>query len=66
MEKKIVYKQHALDMMTERGITKEQVELALTRGQKFKQTEGFLATYSYLSVAYKIKGDAYVVKTVYV
>lgn len=66
MEKQIIYKRHALDMMTERGITKDQVELALKRGSKFKQTEGFLATYSYVSVAYKIVGESYIVKTVYI
>lgn len=66
MEKRVVYKQHAVDMMTERGITKKQVEMALQRGSKFKQTEGFLTKYTYFSVAYKIVGDKYVVKTVYV
>ena len=53
-------------MMTDRGITKGQVEIALKRGSKFKQTDGFLAKYSYYSVAYKVKGNKYIIKTVYV
>ena len=39
LEKEIVYKKHALDMMTDRGITKKQIEAALERGSKFKQTD---------------------------
>jgi len=66
LEKGIVYKKHALDMMTDRGITKKQIEAALERGSKFKQTDGFLAKYSYYSVAYKIRGDKYIIKTVYI
>ncbi|MEK6867189.1 MAG: DUF4258 domain-containing protein [Nanoarchaeota archaeon] len=64
--RKVIYKKHALDMMTDRGITREQVEIGLTRGSRFKQTEGFLVKYSYFSVAYKIVGQKYVVKTVYI
>jgi hypothetical protein len=65
-EKGVIYKEHALDMMTERGTTKKQVETALKRGSRFKQTEGFLVKYSYFSVAYKIVGNKYIVKTVYI
>jgi len=65
-KKEIVYKKHAVDMMTDRGITKKQVEIALDRGSKFKQTDGFLAKYSYYSVAYKIRGNKYIIKTVYI
>jgi hypothetical protein len=64
--KKVIYRQHALDMMTERGITRKQVEVALKRGSRFKQTEGFLVRYSYFSVAYKIVRNKYIVKTVYI
>lgn len=53
-------------MMQERGVTRKQVEDALTKGSKFKQTKGFLAKYSYISVAYKIKGEVYIIKTVYI
>lgn len=64
--KKIVYRKHAVDMMQERGVTKKQVEETLQKGSKFKQTDGFLAKYSYISVAYKVKGDKYIIKTVYI
>ena len=33
---------------------------------KFKQTEGFLVKYTYFSVAYKIIGEKYIVKTIYI
>lgn len=62
----IIYKKHAVEMMAERGITKEQVEIALKRGNKFKQTDGLLAKYSYYALAYKVVGNKYVIKTVYV
>lgn len=65
-ERIVIYKKHALDMMTDRGITREQVETALIIGSRFKQTEGFLVKYSYFSVAYRIEGDKYIVKTVYI
>ncbi len=64
-EIKIIYKKHAVKMMAERGITKEQVELALKRGSKFKQTDGLLVKYSYFAVAYKIINNKYIIKTVY-
>ena len=53
-------------MMQERGITKKQVEQALRKGSKFKQTDGILVKYSYFSVAYKVKGNKYIIKTVYI
>lgn len=62
---KIIYKKHAVEMMAERGITKEQVEIALKRGNKFKQTDGILAKYSYFAVAYKVIENKYIIKTVY-
>ena len=62
----IIYKKHALEMMTDRGITNKQIETAIRMGSKFKQTDGFLAKYSYFSVAYKKIGDKYIVKTVYI
>ena len=65
-EKEVIYKKHAVDMMTDRGITKKQVEIALERGSKFRQTDGFLAKYSYYSVAYKVRDNKYIIKTVYI
>lgn len=62
----IIYKQHAVEMMAERGITKEQVEIALQRGSKFTQTDGLLVKYTYFAVAYKVIKGKYIIKTVYV
>ncbi len=58
--------QHAADKMVIEGITKEQICVALERGAKFKQTEGYICKYSYFSVAYKIVGNKYRIKTVFV
>ena len=57
---------HAQDKIIFLGITKEQVKNTILRGSKFKQTDGYLAVYRYLKVAYKIIGkDVYKIKTVY-
>ena len=58
---------HAQDKMIFLGITKDQIKNAILRGSKFKQTDGYLAIYGYLKVAYKIIGkDVYKIKTVFV
>lgn len=52
-------------MMFERGIDEDQIIRALEQGAKTRQTEGYLATYGYFSVAYKkLEGDVYKIKTV--
>lgn len=49
------------------GIDKEQIKRCIKRGAKFKQTDGFLAVYSYIRVAYKlVDKDRYLIKTVMV
>ena len=54
-------------MMTERGIEEEQIKLAIQRGSKVKQSDGYLAIYTYLTIAYKILEDGrYKIKTVMV
>ncbi len=59
--------QHASEKMLWLGLTKEQVREAIIKGSKFRQTDGFLASYRYVRVAYKkIGNNAYKVKTVYV
>ena len=55
---------HANEQMVERGISKRQVIDTIKKGSKVVKTDGFLASYSYIKVAYKIKGDKYIVKTV--
>ena len=58
---------HAQDKMILFEVTKEQIKTTIKRGSKFKQTEGYLAVYGYLKVAYRIIGEAvYKIKTVYV
>ena len=58
---------HAQDKMMLLGITKEQIKNAMLKGSKFKQTDGYLAVYTYLKVAYKIiDKDIYKIKTVYI
>lgn len=66
MTMKLVLTKHAQDAMIERGVTVEMVEQAIIKGSKVKQTDGLLATYSYVRVAYKVINDVYVVKTVFV
>ena len=55
---------HAKEQMVERGVSKQQVVDTIKKGSKVVQTDGFLASYSYIKVAYKMKGDKYIVKTV--
>ena len=50
--------------MIERGVTKEQVMRAITQGSKVRQTDGYLASYGYILVAYKKKVKVYKIKTV--
>jgi len=62
----IILSKHAKEMMVERGITKEQIKIAIQRGSKIKQTGGFKSVYSYIGVCYKIKGGKYIIKTIIV
>ncbi len=55
---------HARQRMSEDAITLEMVRQAIRYGSKTKQTDGLKATYSYYSVAYKIIGKIYLIKTV--
>ena len=58
--------EHAKEKMLIYGITSEQIIKTIKQGAKFQQTDGFLAKYSYLRVAYKKRGDTYRIKTVYI
>ena len=58
---------HAKEKMIIHGISKEQIKIAIQRGAKVKQTEGYLASYTYIKVAYKkIGANIYKIKTVFV
>ncbi len=56
---------HAKEKMDMEGIDEEQVKLALKRGSISRQTDGYLASYTYFTVAYKKRGEVYRVKTVF-
>lgn len=52
-------------MMIERGIDEDQIKRAIKRGAISRQTDGYLALYTYIEVAYKkIGNDLYKIKTV--
>lgn len=56
---------HAKKRMAEKAIDKEQIAQAIQRGSKFRQTEGLLAAYRDIEVAYRVLGkNAYKIKTV--
>ena len=58
---------HSDDKRILEGITIEQIKTAIKRGSITKQTDGYLAHYAYIKVAYKKIGeDTYKIKTVFV
>ena len=60
----LIFTLHAKEQMVERGISKRQVTDTIHKGSKVVQTDGFLASHSYIKVAYKIRGNTYIIKTV--
>ena len=63
----LIITKHAKERMIQHSITKEQVKMAIERGAKVKQTEGYLASFTYIKVAYKkISDETYKIKTVFV
>ena len=60
----LVITMHAQERMDQHGITREQVKVAVQRGAKVSQTDGLLATYGYIGVAFKIVEEKVIVKTV--
>ncbi len=60
----LIISHHAQQRMDRHGITLEQIKLVLQRGAKFQQTDGLVAIYTYVRVAYKIVGEKYIIKTV--
>lgn len=58
---------HAKERMAKNAITMEMAKRAIKEGAHQRQTDGFLASYSYFKIAYKkIGGDVYKIKTVYI
>jgi len=64
-EEHLIITKHAQDKMILEGISTKQIADAISRGSIFRQTEGFLAVYTYFSVAYKKIGEKYKIKTVF-
>lgn len=60
----LIITKHAQERMDLNGISEEQIKMTIQRGARIPQTEGFLAIYTYIRIAYKICGDKYIVKTV--
>jgi len=63
---RLIVTRHAHERMSYHGISEEQVKLAIQRGANAPQTDGLIARYTYICVAYKICGENYVIKTVFV
>ncbi|MBS3105039.1 DUF4258 domain-containing protein [Candidatus Woesearchaeota archaeon] len=57
---------HAKEKMEIEGIDEEQVKRAIKMGSISRQTDGYLAAYTYINVAYKKRGNVYRIKTVFV
>ena len=63
----MVLTSHAKQRMAENGITLGIVKEAIKRGAITRQTDGYLAAYTYFAVAYKmLEHDVYKIKTVMV
>ena len=63
---KLILTYHAKQRMAEKAITKQHIINAIKKGAKTKQTDGLLASYGYIRIAYKIINDKYIIKTVMV
>lgn len=58
---------HADDKRKLLGITIEQIKTTIARGSHTRQTDGYLAHWTYIKVAYKKLGnEVYKVKTVFI
>ncbi len=56
---------HAEEKMIERGISMNEVEIAIKSGSKFtQQPDKIVSEYGYFSVVYKKKGELYYIITV--
>ncbi len=62
----IVLTKHADDKRKIEGISIGQIKECIKKGSKIKQTDGLLSKYRYLRVAFKIRNDKYIIKTVFV
>ena len=56
---------HTKEKMDIEGIEEDQIRRAIKMGSISRQTNGYLATYTYIKVAYKRRGNVYRIKTVF-
>lgn len=63
---RLILTKHANDRRILYGLSKEQIKRCIKMGARIKQTNGYLASYTYLKVAYKKVGKAYLVKTIFI
>ncbi|KHO51050.1 MAG: hypothetical protein QT07_C0005G0004 [archaeon GW2011_AR16] len=55
---------HAQERLDKCGLTIDQVILTIKKGAKIKQTDGFIAVHTYIRVAYVIREERCIIKTV--
>lgn len=60
----VILTEHAKIRMAQKAISVEQIKRAIGQGAKIKQTDGLLAIYADIEVAYKIRDEKYIIKTV--
>ena len=60
----IILTYHAKQRMVQHAISLDQIKRAIKQGSKINQTDGLLAKFCYLEVAYKIREGKYIIKTV--
>ena len=62
---RIIKTRHAADKAKLWAVTDKQIKMAISRGSKYKQTDGLLAVYMEYEIAYKIiSKDFYLIKTI--
>ncbi len=64
---KLLLTKHAKERMAEKAITLDMIREVIQKGATVRQTDGSLASYGYIKVAYKHIGEEYYkIKTVFV
>jgi hypothetical protein len=64
MARRVLYSQHAVERMVLRGITRNEVELAIRAGSKSRQGDRVISAYRYFEVVYVVRGEDLLVITV--
>lgn len=61
---KLILTYHAKQRMAQHAVSLDQIKTAIKQGSKVHQTDGLLAKFGYLEIAYKIRNEKYIIKTV--